>query len=87
MAHSLAWGLRRPPENQYVYSRASVDLAQPLVFETVMSAKTVGRTKRLVTLSTWVLLQYLKCKRENALRYLKQMQLWNVLCVPSRKTM
>lgn len=51
---------------QCMYSRACVDLTQPLVFEPVVSAKTVGGTEGLVTLSTWVLLQDLQYKWENA---------------------
>lgn len=52
-----------------MYSRAGVDLPQPLVFQTVVSTKTVGGAEGLVTLTTWVFLQYLQYK-ENAL-YLK----------------
>lgn len=49
----------------YVYLRAGVDLPQSLVFETVVSTKTVGGAERLVALSTWMFLEYLQYK-ENA---------------------
>lgn len=66
MACSSAPGPSGALKDQYVYSRAGVDLTQPSVFETVMSTKTVGRTEGLVALSTWVLLKYLKYERENS---------------------
>ena len=60
ICNCIHWGLM----NECVYSRARVDLPQPLVFETVVSTETVGGAEGLVTLSTWVLLQDLQCEHE-----------------------
>ena len=45
--------------SQQEYPRAGVDLAKPLVFDTVVSAQAVGGAEGLVALRTRVLLQVL----------------------------